>query len=117
MRNISYCRVPRGLPKEIVFFAKLGSIGVSFSEDSPLEHILAKILCPTSAKMAKLVDKYIGILFHARDQLDQGVPINFLLNRTEAQCEEPFVDSESDASSVSDISPLDFSGDLSDFVD
>ena len=98
--------------KRNCFFAKLGSMGVSFNENCPKEDILARILCPKDAKMAKLVNKYIGILFHARDQLDQGFPINFLLNRTETLCEIPELSDASDESSYcSEISFLDSSED------
>ena len=87
-------------------------MGVSFDENCPKGDILARILCPTDAKMAKLVNKYIGILFHARDQLDQGFPINFLLNRTETLCETPEISDASDVSSYcSEISFPDSSED------
>ena len=91
-------------------------MGVSFNENSPKVDILSRILCPTDAKMAKLVNKYIGILFHARDQLDQGFPINFLLNRTETLCEPPeFSDASDDSSIWSEISFLDPSEDSFEF--
>ena len=45
-----------------------------FSELS-IENKTATLLCPTSVLSAKLVNKYIKILFNIRNQLDEGVPI------------------------------------------
>ena len=33
---------------------------------------VATILCPTSAKAAKITNKYVGILFNAREKIDLG---------------------------------------------
>ena len=39
---------------------------------------MAKLLCPTSAKAAKTVNKFISILEKSRRLLDEGTPIDQL---------------------------------------
>ena len=55
-------------------FAKKNTVLKGFSELSS-ENKTATLLCPTSVISAKLINKYIKILFHIRKQLDEGVPI------------------------------------------
>ena len=71
---------------------KLKSIGVRL-DGLDLHQQLAKILCPTSAKMVKLVNKYISILFNARKRLDEGDTLDQLGFRP------PSVSVESDSDS------------------
>ena len=42
------------------------------------QQLLATILCPPNARVAKLTNKFIKILFRARDKLDEGTPLNQL---------------------------------------
>ena len=35
------------------------------------------ILCPVTKQAAKLVDKYIGIMFRAREEIDSGIIPNY----------------------------------------
>ena len=37
---------------------------------------LLSLLCPVNAKIAKLYNKYIGIVFAARTRLDNGEPLD-----------------------------------------
>ena len=52
----------------------MSTILKGFSELS-IENKTVTLLCPTSVLSAKLVNKYIKILFNIRKQLDEGVPI------------------------------------------
>ena len=38
------------------------------------------ILCPTNTKAAKLANKFIGILFKARDQIDERTPVQNIVD-------------------------------------
>ena len=42
------------------------------------QQLLATILCPPNARVAKLSNKFIKILFKSRDKLDDGTPLNQL---------------------------------------
>ena len=55
-------------------FAKMSTIVKDFNK-LRIENKTATLLCPTSVLAAKLVNKYIKILFNIRKQLDEGVPI------------------------------------------
>ena len=52
----------------------MSTILKGFSELS-IENKTATLICQTSILSAKLVNKYIKILFNIRNQLDEGVPI------------------------------------------
>ena len=61
--------------KRARFFGKLSSISPkinSFSEDQQLKYII----CPTSEIVTKLVNKFIRIMFNARDNIDNGIDIS-----------------------------------------
>lgn len=60
--------------KRACLFGKIGSVSPSFMGLSD-EHKLKFILCPTSEIVTKLVNKFIRILFNARDNIDEGVDI------------------------------------------
>ena len=44
----------------------------------PLEQKLVTALCPTSAQAVKITNKYISILFKARQNIDSGIHISNL---------------------------------------
>ena len=77
--------------KRQCFMGKLKSIGILLENLDP-DQQLAKILCPVSPKMCKLVNKFFNILFNARKLLDEGTPWNQLGFRP------PSLDVESDSS-------------------
>ena len=61
--------------KRACFFGKLSSISPQFntlSEDQKIKFIL----CPTSEIITKVVNKYIRIIFNARDNIDKGIDIS-----------------------------------------
>ena len=58
--------------KRNCFFAMLNSVVPGFQEMS--------IICPTNTKAAKLVNKYIDILFKARNQIDEGTPVQNIVD-------------------------------------
>ena len=60
--------------KRACFFGKLSSIMPSFQFLSEEDKFKA-ILCPTSELSTKVVNKYIRIMFNARDNIDNGVDI------------------------------------------
>ena len=64
--------------KRQCFFGKLSSLGVIFPDSMSEDLILSSLLCPTTAAMAKIVSKYIKILFKSRKLLDEGVTIDEL---------------------------------------
>ena len=43
-------------------------------------HKILTMLCPTSIKATKLVSKFIGILFKARCQIDEGTTVQNIMN-------------------------------------
>ena len=53
------------------FFEKLGSIMPSFPQLS-LENKFKTIVCPTSAKAAKLANRFIQLMFNTRSKIDQS---------------------------------------------
>ena len=38
------------------------------------------MICPTSTKAAKLINKYIDVLFKARNQIDDGTPVQNIVD-------------------------------------
>ena len=62
--------------KRNCFMAKYKSISPSFNNLSE-EHKLFSILCPRDILSAKLVNKYIKILFRFRSNIDDGVPAQY----------------------------------------
>ena len=44
---------------------------------------ISTMLCPTSIKASKLINKYIDILFKARNLMDEGTPVNYIVNSFE----------------------------------
>ena len=53
---------------------KMGSVIPDFKNMSS-SHQLKLILCPTSTAVTKIVNKFIRIMFLARDNLEEGVDI------------------------------------------
>ena len=58
--------------KRACFFGKMSSIFPSFLDLSS-EEKLKFILCPTSEIICKLVNKFLRIMFNARDNIDEGI--------------------------------------------
>ena len=44
------------------------------------QHKILTIICPTNTKAAKLVNKYIDILFKARNEIDEGTPVQTIVD-------------------------------------
>ena len=84
---------------------KLSPLGIKV-EDNWSEHFkLASVLCPTSAKVAKCVNKYITIMERNRKLLDEGTPINHLGYRNPPIVEGQYNPDESERTlSLSSIS-------------
>ena len=53
------------------FVGKISSLNSSFFHMSESDKV-ATILCPTSAKAAKITNKFVSILFNARERIDLG---------------------------------------------
>ena len=60
--------------KRNCLFALLDTVVPGFLQLSR-EHKILTMLCPTNSKATKLVSKFIGILFKARCQIDDGTPV------------------------------------------
>ena len=60
--------------KRACLFGKISSVSPNFLSLSD-EHKLKFILCPTSEIITKLVNKFIRIMFNARDRIDDGIDI------------------------------------------
>ena len=60
--------------KRNCFISKLGSVLPSFKTLTPHDKVLT-MLCPVTTVAAKLVNKYIRLMFQSRNQLDNGIPI------------------------------------------
>ena len=60
---------------------KLPAIGIILDDSKSDDDKLARILCPTSTLMTKLVNKYFDILFKARKSLDEGSSLEELGQR------------------------------------
>ena len=58
--------------KRACFFGKMSSISPSF-HNLTCDEKLKYILCPTSEIMCKVVNKFIRIMFNARDNIDEGI--------------------------------------------
>ena len=65
-----------------------------------LEQKVKTILCPTSEILTKVVNKYIRIMFNARDNIDEGVDINKSCYPTYSP---PFTHIDNDFDKFSDI--------------
>ena len=65
--------------KRNCFFAMLDTVVPEFSQMSR-QHKISTILCPTNTKAAKLANKFIGILFKARDQIDERTPVQNIVD-------------------------------------
>ena len=61
--------------KRACFYGKMSSISPNFGKLLPDEK-LKFILCPTSEILSKVVNKFIRIMFNARDLIDQGIDLN-----------------------------------------
>ena len=61
--------------KRNCLFGKISAINPLFLELSTNDKIIT-LLCPVDHKIAKLFNKYIGIVFAARTRLDNGEPLN-----------------------------------------
>ena len=61
--------------KRACFFGKMTSITPTFQNLSN-EQKIKYILCPTSEIMTKIVNKFIRIMFNARDKIDEGFDIS-----------------------------------------
>ena len=71
------------------------------------ENKVKTLLCPTSAIICRLVNKYIKIVFKGRDKLDEGnhpLSLTFqpLLPDTESESDTSDFESESDSSTDCD---------------
>ena len=42
----------------------------------PIEQKIVSLLCPAKTKPAKLFNKFIGIIFSARNRIDNGEPMD-----------------------------------------
>ena len=65
------------LNKRQCFLGKLKALNPSFSSMSPND-LVKSMLCPTTTQSAKLVNKYILIMFRARNNIDEGLHISNL---------------------------------------
>ena len=73
MHFLMYC--PTFATKRACFFGKMSSVLPNFNSLS-FEQQFKFILCPTSEVVTKVVNKYIRIMFNARDNIDDGVDMN-----------------------------------------
>ena len=64
--------------KRQCFLGKLSSLNKSILDLNPIDQIKV-MLCPTTPQAAKLVNKYISIMFKARKNIDNG---DHILNLT-----------------------------------
>ena len=65
------------LNKRQCFLGKLKSLNSKFSNLSS-DDLIKSILCPTTNQSAKLVNKYIAIMFKARKNIDEGTHVSNL---------------------------------------
>ena len=56
-------------------FGKISAVNCDFQNLS-IEQKIISLLCPAVTKTAKLFNKFIGIIFKARDRIDKGEPID-----------------------------------------
>ena len=68
--------------KRQCFLGKLSSLGVNFGEDESLDSRTAKLLCPANGSVAVCTNKYIRLLFKNRKLMDDGLPVNYIGQRT-----------------------------------
>ena len=89
--------------KRQCLLGKLSSLNPKILEYSKIEQVNL-MMCPTTAKATKLVNKYIHILFKARENIDNGEHISNLTfppNIQNYECHDISLD-ESFVSSTSD---------------
>ena len=91
-------------------FAKIGAVLEHFGEMSFINKVIT-MLCTTNAHVGRLVNKYISIIFRARDKIDDGYHLSTLTF-------PPMVDnytepSETDYNSESEASESDSESDMS----
>ena len=67
------------LLKRNCFFGRITSLIPNFEQMSP-EHKLLTILCPSNAKIALCVSKYLKIISETRTKLDQGLSDTMLMD-------------------------------------
>ena len=68
--------------KRNCFFSMLNTLIPGFIFMSRINKI-STMLCPTSVKASKLVNKYIDILFKARNLIDEGTPVSTIVHSFE----------------------------------
>ena len=56
-------------------FGKISAVNCDFQNLS-IEQKIISLLCPAVTKTAKIFNKFIGIIFKARDRIDKGEPID-----------------------------------------
>ena len=61
--------------KRNCLFGKISAVIKDF-QNLPIEQNIISLLCPAKTKPAKVVNKFIGIIFSARDRIDKGEPID-----------------------------------------
>ena len=76
-------------------FSRIESIKPGFQALTPSSKA-ATLLCPTSVLTAKLVNKFIQLVFQIRKQLDEGVPALNLGFEQGTLCKNIFFDIDSD---------------------
>ena len=82
------------LNKRQCFLGKLSSLNKSILDLNPIDQIKV-MLCPTTPQAAKLVNKYISIMFKARKNIDNGDHISNLTFPPQVHdyvCRDSFVD-------------------------
>ena len=82
------------------FYSRLGSLIPGFCNLSDRDK-LSTILCPTSSKTGKITNKFIGILFRARQNIDSGDHIS---NLTFPPNVESYVETDLNVSNSSTLS-------------
>ena len=111
--------------KRACFFGKISSISPGFVNLSS-EEKLKYILCPTSEILCKVINKFIRIMFNARDNIDEGIvtpcyptynpPFTHLNNAEFDQFSDCDEGETSFSSSGSDLSEESFHSNLSGVV-
>ena len=82
---------PSFVQKRRCYFGKLKSTGldIEFAEDYEK---VATMLCPTTVKQAKLINKFIEIMFKCRKQVDEGATIESLKYYDTGVINDPYSD-------------------------
>jgi hypothetical protein len=105
--EIHLFQCPTFINQQRCLFSMLGRVVPNF-EHLSFEHKVRTMLCPVSTQAAKLVNKYVRIIFNSRSKLDDGHPLSTLtfppmissLESTDSVSESS-EDSESDTESDS----------------